>query len=46
MVRLGPAHALVLGTLTVGALDLLDAFIFFGLRIEDTCEGRMFFWSG
>ena len=29
---LSPAIAIVYGTLTVGALDLLDAFIFFYLR--------------
>ena len=27
-----PRQALLLGTLTVGTLDILDAFIFFGLR--------------
>ena len=30
--KLTPARALWLGTLTVGLLDILDAFIFFGLR--------------
>ncbi len=29
---LTPARALLFGTLTVGILDILDAFIFFGLR--------------
>jgi hypothetical protein len=29
---LGPARALVYGALVVGALDLLDALVFFGLR--------------
>lgn len=29
---LTPAQAVLLGTLTVGALDLLDALVFFGLR--------------
>jgi hypothetical protein len=27
-----PARALLLGTLTVGVLDIMDAFVFFGLR--------------
>ena len=30
--RLTPAQAILFGTLTVGVLDILDAFIFFGLR--------------
>ncbi|MGH7557173.1 MAG: hypothetical protein ACREMD_05240 [Gemmatimonadota bacterium] len=30
--RLSPGRALLYGTLTVGILDLLDAFVFFGLR--------------
>jgi hypothetical protein len=30
--RFSPARALLAGTLAVGVLDLLDAFIFFGLR--------------
>lgn len=29
---LTPAQGLVLGTLTVGVLDILDAFVFFGFR--------------
>ena len=29
---LGPVRALLLGTLTVGVLDILDAFVFFGIR--------------
>jgi hypothetical protein len=29
---LSPAQALLLGTLTVGVLDLIDAMVFFGLR--------------
>ena len=29
---IAPGRALLLGTLTVGVLDILDAFIFFGLR--------------
>ena len=29
---LSPSRAIALGTLLVGALDILDAFIFFGLR--------------
>jgi hypothetical protein len=29
---LTPARALLLGTLTVGVLDIVDAFVFFGLR--------------
>lgn len=32
MVRLSPARALLWGTIAVGTFDLLDAFIFFGLR--------------
>jgi hypothetical protein len=30
--RLSPAAAILLATLTVGALDAIDAFVFFGLR--------------
>ena len=29
---MSPVQALLLGTLTVGVLDILDAFVFFGLR--------------
>ena len=32
MIRLSTARALLYGTLTVGILDLADAFVFFGLR--------------
>jgi hypothetical protein len=32
MRSLSPVRAVVLGGLTVGALDILDAFVFFGLR--------------
>ena len=32
LMRLTPARAIVYGGLTVGALDLIDAFVFFGLR--------------
>lgn len=32
MMRLSPVRALLVGTLAVGTLDILDAFIFFGLR--------------
>jgi hypothetical protein len=30
--RLSPGRAIVFGTLTVGVLDILDAFVFFGAR--------------
>ena len=30
--RLSAAHAIFWGTVTVGVLDLLDAFVFFGMR--------------
>src|SRR4051794_19667461 len=32
MRRIGVARAVIYGTLAVGTLDILDAFIFFGLR--------------
>jgi hypothetical protein len=32
MARSGVARAVLLGTVTVGTLDILDAFVFFGLR--------------
>jgi hypothetical protein len=36
MLRLSPVRAVLYGGLTVGTLDILDAFIFFGLRSGST----------
>src|SRR4029453_11821005 len=34
--RLSPARAILYGTLVVGTLDIVDAFVFFGLRSGST----------